>query len=159
MLAACVAMHVRAQTPVAPMTAPAKPPPPAGAVSCASASVCAAYLFPLGADALMMGNMLVLGVHVLLAGYVAATFERDGVLSNILCNRPKEAKFSASLFTYAALPFFALAFAIAVLQVAGGVDWGGGLLASLKAIGIGALGRLTYRNCADVLRRRGLSRA
>ena len=109
----------------------------AGAVLCASASVCAAYLFPLEADALMMWNMLVLGVHALLAGYVATTFERDGVLSNILCNRPKEAKFSASLFTYAALPFFALGFAIAVSQVPGVIDWGGGLLALLKAIGIG----------------------
>jgi hypothetical protein len=108
----------------------------AGAVLCASASVCAAYLFPLEADALMMWNMLVLVVHALLAGYVATTFERDGVLSNILCNRPKEAKFSASLFTYAALPFFALGFAIAVSQVPGVIDWSGGLIALLKTVGI-----------------------
>jgi hypothetical protein len=109
----------------------------AGAVLCASASVCAAYLFPLEADALLMWNLLLLVVHALLAGYVATAFERDGVLSNILCNRPKEAKFSASLFTYAALPFFALGFAIAVSQVPGVVDWGGGLLALLGAIGVG----------------------
>ena len=108
-----------------------------GAVLCASASVCAAYLFPLEADALLMWNLLVLVVHALLAGYVATAFERDGVLSNILCNRPKQAKFSASLFTYTALPFFALGFAIAVSQVPGVVDWGGGLLALLGAIGIG----------------------
>ena len=68
---------------------------------------------------------------------LATHFERDGVLSNILCNRPKEAKFSATLFTYAALPFFALGFAIAVSQVPGVVDWGGGLLALLKAVGLG----------------------
>jgi hypothetical protein len=109
----------------------------AGSVLCASASVCAAYLFPLEADALLMWNLFVLLVHALLAGYVATSFERDGVLSNILCNRPREAKFSASLFTYAALPFFALGFAIAVSQVPGVVDWGGGLLALLKAVGIG----------------------
>ncbi|HEY6124982.1 MAG TPA: hypothetical protein VIV63_10030 [Steroidobacteraceae bacterium] len=109
----------------------------AGAVLCASASVCAAYLFPLEADALLLWNLLVLVVHALLAGYVATAFERDGVLSNILCNRPKEAKFSASLFTYAALPFFALGFAIAVSQVPGVVDWGGGLLVLLGAIGLG----------------------
>jgi hypothetical protein len=109
----------------------------AGSVLCASASVCAAYLFPLEADALLMWNLLVLVVHALLAGYVATSFERDGVLSNILCNRPKKAVFSASLFTYAALPFIALGFAIAVSQVPGVVDWGGGLLALLKAVGIG----------------------
>lgn len=108
-----------------------------GSVLCASASVCAAYLFPLEADALLMWNLLVLAVHALLAGHVATSFERDGVLSNILCNRPKKAVFSASLFTYAALPFVALGFAIAVSQVPGVVDWGGGLLALLKAVGIG----------------------
>jgi hypothetical protein len=108
-----------------------------GSVLCAIASVCAAYLFPLEADALLMWNLLVLVVHALLAGYVATSFERDGVLSNILCNRPKEAKFSASIFTYAALPFFALGFAIAVSQVPGVVDWGGGLLLLLKAVGLG----------------------
>jgi hypothetical protein len=108
-----------------------------GSVLCAIASVCAAYLFPIEADALLMWNLFVLLVHALLAGYVATNFERDGVLSNILCNRPKEAKFSASIFTYAALPFFALGFAIAVSQVPGVVDWGGGLLALLKAVGLG----------------------
>ena len=69
----------------------------AGAVLCALASVCAAYLFPLEADNLLMWNLGVLVTHALLAGYVATTFERDGVLSNILCNRPKKAEFSASL--------------------------------------------------------------
>jgi len=108
-----------------------------GSVLCAVASVCAAYLFPLEADALLMWNLMVLVVHAFLAGYVATSFERDGVLSNILCNRPKKATFSATLFTYAALPFFALGFAIAVSQVPGVVDWGGGLLALLSAIGIG----------------------
>jgi hypothetical protein len=106
-----------------------------GAVLCALASVCAAYLFPIEADALLMWNLAVLVVHALLAGYVATSFERDGVLSNILCNRPKKGEFSASLFTYAALPFFALGFAIAVSQVPGVVDWGGGILALLGAIG------------------------
>jgi hypothetical protein len=108
-----------------------------GAVLCAIASVCAAYLFPLEADALLMWNLMVLVVHAFLAGYVATAFERDGVLSNILCNRPRKASFSATLFTYAALPFFALGFAIAVSQVPGVVDWGGGLLALLSALGLG----------------------
>jgi len=107
------------------------------AVLCAMASVCAAYLFPLEADALLMWNLMVLVAHAILAGFVATSFERDGVLSNILCNRPKKAAFSATLFTYAALPFFALGFAIAVSQVPGVVDWGGGLLALLSAIGLG----------------------
>ena len=108
----------------------------AGAVLCALASVCAAYLFPLEADNLLMWNLGVLVTHALLAGYVATTFERDGVLSNILCNRPKKAEFSASLFVYAALPFLALGFAIAVSQMPGVVDWGGGVLALLGAIGL-----------------------
>jgi len=107
------------------------------AVLCAMASVCAAYLFPLEADALLMWNLMVLVAHAILAGFVATSFERDGVLSNILCNRPKKAAFSATLFTYAALPFFALGFAIAVSQVPGVVDWGGGLLELLSAIGLG----------------------
>ena len=42
-----------------------------GSVLCAIASVCAAYLFPLEADALLMWNLLVLVVHAFLAGYVA----------------------------------------------------------------------------------------
>ena len=71
-----------------------------GAVLCALASVCAAYLFPIEADPLLIWNLGVLIVHALLAGYVATAFERDGVLSNILCNRPKKAEFSASLFAY-----------------------------------------------------------
>jgi hypothetical protein len=108
-----------------------------GSVLCAVASVCAAYLFPLEADALLMWNLMVLVVHAFLAGFVATAFERDGVLSNILCNRPKKAAFSATLFMYAALPFFALGFAIAVSQVPGVVDWGGGLLTLLSAIGLG----------------------
>jgi hypothetical protein len=108
----------------------------AGAVLCALASVCAAYLFPLEADNLLMWNLGVLLTHALLAGFVATTFERDGVLSNILCNRPRKAEFSASLFVYAALPFLALGFAIAVSQMPGVVDWGGGVLALLAAIGI-----------------------
>ena len=57
-----------------------------GAVLCAIASVCAAYLFPLEADALLMWNLMVLVVHALIAGVV---------------------------------------------------DWGGGLLALLSAIGLG----------------------
>ena len=107
-----------------------------GAVLCALASVCAVYLFPIEADPLLMWNLGVLVVHALLAGYVATTFERDGVLSNILCNRPKKVEFSGSLFAYAALPFLALGFAIAVSQVPGVVDWGGGVLALLAAIGV-----------------------
>ena len=107
------------------------------AVLCAMASVCSAYLFPLEADALLMWNLMVLVAHAILAGFVATSFERDGVLSNILCNRPKKAAFSATLFMYAALPFFALGFAIAVSQVPGVVDWGGGLLALLSAVGLG----------------------
>ena len=108
-----------------------------GAVLCALASVCTAYLFPIEADTLLMWNLAVLVVHALLAGYVATAFERDGVLSNILCNRPRKLEFSASLFTYAALPFFALGFAIAVSQVPGVVSWGGGVLALLAAVGLG----------------------
>jgi len=107
-----------------------------GAVLCALASVCAAYLFPIEADPLILWNLGVLIVHAVLAGYVATNFERDGVLSNILCNRPRKAEFSGSLFAYAALPFLALGFAIAVSQVPGVVDWGGGILALLGAVGV-----------------------
>ena len=91
---------------------------------------------PIEADPLILWNLGVLIVHAVLAGYVATNFERDGVLSNILCNRPRKAEFSGSLFAYAALPFLALGFAIAVSQVPGVVDWGGGILALLGAVGV-----------------------
>ena len=53
------------------------------------AGVTMIYLFPIEADILVCLNLLLLVATGVLSGFMAAVFERDGVLSNILCNRPK----------------------------------------------------------------------
>jgi hypothetical protein len=66
-----------------------------------------AYLFPVQADMLILFNLILLTLAGLLLGYMSAMFEGDGVLSNVLCNRPRRA-----------------------------VQWSGGLLELMKAVGV-----------------------
>jgi hypothetical protein len=106
-----------------------------GAVLCALASVGAVYLFPIEADQLLMFNLVLLAGVGALAGYAATAFERDGLLSHLLCNRPAR-KFSMPLFLLITLPFLALAVGLAIAEIPGVVDWGGGLLQLFGAFGL-----------------------
>ena len=100
-----------------------------GAVIAALAGVLIVYLFPVTAAGSFVGiNVAVLAVAGLLSGLMAVQFERDEVLSNILCNRTKETKFSTALFAYIAFPFVVLAAAIAISEIPGMLDWGGGVI-------------------------------
>ncbi len=100
------------------------------------AGVTMIYLFPIEADILVCLNLLLLVATGLLSGFMAAAFERDGVLSNILCNRPKKAAWSSSLFGFIVVPFVVLAIAILVAEIPGVIDWGGGVLSLLAVLGI-----------------------
>ena len=107
-----------------------------GTVLCALASIGAVYLFPIEADPLLVYNLLALVGIGAIAGLAATTFERDSLLSNLLCNRPAPRKFSTSLFVFIAVPFIALAVAVAIAQVPGVLDWSGGVLQLLGALGL-----------------------
>lgn len=100
------------------------------------ASVTMIYLFPIEADILVCLNLLLLVATGVLSGFMAAAFERDGVLSNILCNRPKKAAWSSSLFGFIVVPFVVLAIAILVAEIPGVIDWGGGVMNLLAVLGI-----------------------
>jgi hypothetical protein len=106
------------------------------AVLCALASVAVVYLFPIESDPLLMLNLILLVVAGVSAGYMATAYEENGVMSNVLCDRPKKTKLSMVLFAFAAVPFAALAVAIAVAQLPGVVDWGGGLIELLERLGL-----------------------
>jgi len=107
-----------------------------GTTLCALASIGAVYLFPIEADSLLMFNLLVLVGVGAVAALAATTFERDTLLSNVLCNRPAPRKFSTPLFVFTSVPFIALAVALAIAQIPGVLDWGGGVLQLLKAFGL-----------------------
>jgi hypothetical protein len=100
------------------------------------ASVLMIYLFPIEADILVGINLLILVAIGLMSGFMAATFEGDGVLSNILCNRPKKAAWSNSLFGFIAAPFSVLAVAILIVELPGVIDWGGELISLVTALGV-----------------------
>jgi hypothetical protein len=110
-----------------------------GAVTAALASVLIVFLFPVtAASSFVAINVAVLAVAGLLSGLMAVQFERDEVLSNILCNRSKETRFSTALFAYIAFPFVVLAAAIAITGIPGMLDWGGGLIGwLLEKVGAG----------------------
>ncbi|MBS0420161.1 MAG: hypothetical protein JSR66_20790 [Proteobacteria bacterium] len=107
-----------------------------GGVSCALASVATVWLFPIEADQLVILNLGLLVALGVSCGLVATSLERDEVLSSILCNRKARRRFSTPLFMFIALPFLAFALALAIANVPGVVDWGGGLLQLLAALGI-----------------------
>ena len=108
----------------------------AGAVVCALGSVGIVYLFPIESDMLLLLNLgLMIGAGAI-AGYMATTFEGDALLSNVLCNRPRKGKLSITLFIFIAMPFLALAGAIAITKVPGVVDWSGGVIGLLLGLGL-----------------------
>ena len=107
-----------------------------GAVLCAFASMIAVYLFPIEADPLLIFNLLLFVGVGAVAGLAATTFERDELLSKVLCNRHAPRKFSTVLFVFASVPFLALALGCGIAQVPGVVDWGGGILQLLGALGL-----------------------
>jgi hypothetical protein len=110
----------------------------AGAVVCTLASVGAVYLFPIEADRLLLLNLLMLIALGIAAGYMATSFQRNELLCTVLCNRLKGRRFSAPLFACICIPFLVFAVAVAIANVPGVVDWGGGLLQLLKTLGIHA---------------------
>ncbi len=107
-----------------------------GAIICTLVSVTIAYLYPIEADILLVLNLVLLATTGVLGAYLAVQFECDEVLSFVLCNRPKKPQISIGLFTYMASPFIALAGAVAIVTVPGVIDWAGGLLAMLRALGM-----------------------
>jgi hypothetical protein len=107
-----------------------------GAVLSAFASVGIVFLYPIEADTLLMLNLLILTLTGLICAYLAVMFERDGVLSNIVCNRPQKAEFSFGLFAFIAMPFVVLSVAIALIEIPGVVDWAGGLFVMMRSLGV-----------------------
>jgi hypothetical protein len=87
-------------------------------------------------DTLLLLNVVLMITAGAIAGYMAMTFEGDGLLSNVLCNRPRKAKLSITLFVFTAAPFLALSGAIAVTRIPGVVDWSGGLIGLLLGLGL-----------------------
>src|SRR5262249_50735793 len=107
-----------------------------GAVVCTLASVGAVYLFPIEADRLLLLNLVILAAVGVAAGYMATAFQRNELLCIILCNRHHGRRFSAPLFACITIPFLVFAVAVAIANVPGVVDWGGGMLQLLKSLGI-----------------------
>lgn len=107
-----------------------------GGVLCALASVATVWLFPIEADLLMVLNLGLLVALGVSSGLVATSLERDEVLSSLLCNRKARRRFSTPLFMFIAAPFLAFSLALAIANVPGVVDWGGGLLQLLTALGV-----------------------
>jgi hypothetical protein len=108
----------------------------AGAVLCALASVGIVYLFPIESDMLLLLNVGLMITAGAIAGYMATAFEGDGLLSNVLCNRPRKVKLSITLFVFIAAPFLVLSGAIALTTIPGVVDWSGGVIGLLLGLGL-----------------------
>lgn len=108
----------------------------AGAAASALASIIVVYLYPIEADTLLLLSLVILALTGLLCAVVATAFERDEVLSNVICNRPKKAQVSTAFFLFIAAPVLVLAAAIAVVAIPGVVDWAGGVLAMMRALGV-----------------------
>jgi len=89
------------------------------------------YLFPVsGADAFILFNLGVLALTGAFAGHTAMSFERNDVMSNLLCNRSAKMEWSGTLFNYIAVPFLVLAIVIAITQIPGVINLGGGMFDS-----------------------------
>lgn len=108
----------------------------AGTAASALASVIVVYLYPIEADTLLLLSLVILALTGLLCAVVATAFECDEVLSNVICNRPKKAQVSTAFFLFIAAPVLVLAAAIAVVAIPGVVDWAGGVIAMMRALGV-----------------------
>jgi hypothetical protein len=108
----------------------------AGAAVSSLASVGFVYFYPIEADPLLLLCLAILAVIGILCAYVTTAFERNEVLSYILCNRSKRAQISTAFFIFIAAPFVVLAAAISIVAIPGVVDWAGGVLAMLSALGV-----------------------
>lgn len=102
------------------------------------------YLYPVsGADAFMLFNLAVLALTGLFAGHTAMSFERNEVMSNILCNRTAKVEWSGTLFNYVAVPFAVLVIVIGITQIPGVINLGGGMFDStLKELAFTVFGGL-----------------
>jgi hypothetical protein len=108
----------------------------AGAAVCALASVSFVYFYPIEADPLLLLCLAILAAIGLLCAYVTTSFERNEVLSHVLCNRSKQTRVSTAYFIFIAAPFVVLAAAVSIVAIPGVVDWAGGVLAMLSALGV-----------------------
>jgi len=102
------------------------------------------YLFPVsGADAFILFNLAVLALVGVFAGHTAMSFERNEVMSNLLCNRSAKMEWSGTLFNYIAVPFAVLVLVIAITQIPGVINLGGGMFDStLKELAMTVFGGL-----------------
>ncbi|UNK48742.1 hypothetical protein MNR01_13450 [Lysobacter sp. S4-A87] len=107
---------------------------------CSLAVAAFVYLYPVsGGNTLVLFNLGLLVVVGFFAGFTAMSFERNEVMSSILCNRSAKMEFSATLFNYTAFPFVILAVCLAIVQVPGVLDWGEGLFKSLLKLTGGSI--------------------
>lgn len=103
-----------------------------GVVLCALATTAIAYFYPItNANNLVLINLAILLATGVYSGYTTVRFESDTVLSNLLCNRHRKPDFSFGLLSYVAFPFIVLAIVIAITDIPGVLDWGGGLMKTL----------------------------
>jgi hypothetical protein len=103
-----------------------------GVVLCALATTAIAYFYPItDANNLVLINLAILLSTGIYSGYTTVRFEADTVLSNLLCNRHRKPDFSFGLLSYVAFPFIVLAIVIAITDIPGVLDWGGGLMKTL----------------------------
>ena len=99
----------------------------AGAAACALASVSFVYFYPIEADPLLLLCLANLALDGQLCAYATTSFERNEVLSHVLCNRSKQTKVSTAFFIFIAAPFVVLAAAVSIVAIPGVVDWAGGV--------------------------------
>ena len=89
------------------------------------------YMYPVsGANAFILFNLAILTLMGLFAGHTAMSLERNEVMSNVLCNRTVKVEWSGTLFNYVAVPFVVLAVVIAITQIPGVINLGGGFFDS-----------------------------
>ncbi len=105
------------------------------AALCALCVVAEIYLFPVfNGDNFLLANLALLLAAGLTTGMFAVVFERNGPLSNILCNCSHKIKLSKSLVGTITLPFLLLLLASAMAMVPGVRQWGGGTIQPLLGI-------------------------
>ena len=103
-----------------------------GAAGSSIASSVMVYLFPVThATALIVLNIVILLMTGAYAGYHTMVFESDGLLSNLLCNRPATPRWSIALLAGVWIPFVALAVVVGIGEVPGVLQMGDGIISVL----------------------------